>query len=248
MKTIKFFLMMIGSFTSCIIYAQHDNITQDVGYEPEDIVVGERQHYSRTKKGFFAPSGLSLGIGYDYETLRFPDDDYSKKPLNGGRVSFLIDAPLGRLFSLENSIGMRYNHVKDTQLDNYYESLTRWDFGFHYGILLTTGYNFKKIHITVSGGALLDFCLDETTLTTYTGDKTEIGNIGYENIMTKLFDIPISFAATVRFMSLGLRVNYDIGTINRYNKNFYEQTGYHKDHTKKNSHLCISIQYYFKGL
>ena len=245
MRTIKFLLMMIGISVSCMLYAQEYNSKQNENNNFEGIKVGTRRNYSRTKTGFFAPYGLSLGVGYDYETLRFSYDDYSNKPLNGVKISFLINCPLIGILSIENSTGFRYNYVKDTQLGKNYESLTRWEYGIHWGLLLSTGYNFRKFHITISGGALLDFCLDNTTLKKNSGEEIEIGNVGYEDTFTKMFDIPISFAATFRYKSLGVRVNYDIGTINRYKEDYYEKMGVPKSYTKKNNHFCVGIQYYF---
>lgn len=247
MRTARLLFMVIGIFFTSVLYAQGAKDKQNQYTVFEGVKVGSR-NYSRTKTGFFAPSGISLGIGFDHETLRFSYRDLSSKPLNGGKLNCVIYAPLRRksILSIENTVGFLFNAAKDTQLNNYYyKELKRWEGDWYWGLLLSTGYAFKRVHVIAGGGALLNFCMDNTALKTYSGEKWEYGNIGYENEWTKLFDLPITFAATVRYNRIGARVNYDIGTINRYNKKYYKETGTSKENTRKNNHFSVCIQYYF---
>ena len=98
--------------------------------------------------------------------------------------------------------------------------------------------------MTIGAGVLLCFIADESTLKYTSGEKNVIGNLGSEKSLTKLFDVPIGFSASFRYKRIGVRVNYDIGTINRYNKEYYKQTGAPDDHSQKKNHFCIGIQYF----
>lgn len=247
MRTNKLLMMMVGISITCVLYAQDVNYNQNENKQSKGIKIGSR-NYSRTKTGFFAPSDMSLGIAYDYETLRFSYDDYSNKPLNGGRLSYVIHGPLSKkgILSIECPTNIRVSYVKDNHIGYGYESIYRWDAGGQFGLLLSTGYCFsEKCYVTIGGGVLVDFCMDESTLKTRNGQKIKIGNFEDGNILTKYFDVPISFSASFRYKRIGMRVCYDIGTINRYNKDYYEKMGFPEDYTKKNNHLCIGIQYYF---
>ena len=247
MRTIKLSLMMIGTFISCMLYAQEVNDKQNEDKQFKGIKIGSR-NYSRAKTGFFAPSDMSLGLVFDHETLRFSYDDISSKPLNGGRLSYVIHGPLSKkgILSIECPTSIRVSYVEDNSIGNRYESIKRLDAGAQTGLLLSTGYCFReKCYVTIGGGVLLDFCIDESTLKTYNGQKIKVGNIEDKNKLTKMFDVPISFSASFRYKRLGLRVNYDIGTINRYKKDYYKKMGVPEDYTKKNNHLCVGIQYYF---
>ena len=247
MKTIRLFLMMVGISTTCMLYAQEDN-KQNEDKQSKGIKIGSR-NYSRTKTGFFAPSDMSLGIAYDYETFRFSYDDISNKPLNGGKLNFIMHAPLSKkgFLSLEFPFGLWFNFVKDNQIGHGYKSIKRVDAGVTLlGILLSTGFCFSnKCYVTIGGGALLNWSVEECTLETNNGNKIKIGNIENGNKLIKDLDVPITFSASFRYQRLGIRVNYDIGTINRYNKHYYERTGSPKSQTKKNNHFGIGIQYYF---
>lgn len=248
MRTIKLFLMMMGLSIPCFFYAQKDNSKQKEDNEFEGIKIGSR-NYSRTKTGFFAPQDMSLGLAYDLETLRFSYDDYSNKSLNGVRLNYIIHGALSRkgFLSLESPTCFRFNYVKDTQLVSGYESMTRLDIGLQWGLLLSTGYCFsEKCYVTIGCGLLLDFSIvDKSKLISYSGQEIEIGNLGYNNKLTKIFDLPVTFSASFRYKRLGLRVNYDIGTINHYKKDYYEKMGKPESYKKKNSHFCIGLQYYF---
>lgn len=243
MRTIRFIILMIAVSFSNMLYAQDENEDNEF----EGVKIGSR-NYSRTKTGFFAPSDESLGLAYDIETLRFSGNEYSTKPLIGGRIFHVIQLRLSKkgILSLESPLSLRVNYVKDSKLEGQYASLYRWEGGATFGVLLCTGYCFsEKFHITLGAGALLDFTIDESTLKDYSGNKTKIGNIENDNKITRLFDVPISFSASIRYKRLGMRINYDIGTINRYNNDFYEKTGLPESYTKKNNHFCVGIHYYF---
>lgn len=243
MRTIRFIFLMIGLPFSSMLYAQDVNADNEF----EGVKIGSR-NYSRTKTGFFAPSDMSLGLVYDLETLRFSDNGYSTKPLNGGRICYVIHGPLSKkgVLSLELPTSLRVNYVKDTNAGGGYKSLYRWEGGATFGVLLSTGYCFsEKCYVTIGGGVALYWIFEETTLKDYSGSKTKIGNFDDKNILMKEFDVPITFSASFRYKRLGMRINYDIGTINRYKKKFYEQTGLPESYTKKNNHFCVGVQYYF---
>lgn len=248
MRAIRLLLMMVGVTITCILNAQEVNDKQNEEKLSKGIKIGSR-NYSRTKTGFFAPSDMSLGIAYDYETLNFSYDDISNKALNGGRICYVIHGPLSKkgIISIECPFSFWFNYVKDTNVGHGYESIKRLDGGGTLlGILLSTGYCFKeKYYVTIGCGALLNLSIEESTLEPRNGKKTKISNIGYRNKLLKDFDVPISFSASFRYKRLGLRLNYDIGTINRYKKDYYKKMGVPENYTKKNNHLCIGIQYYF---
>lgn len=234
---------MIGLTSTSMLYAQEQNGEKEF----EGVKVGSR-NYSRTKIGFFAPSDMSLGIVYDHETLCFSEEEYSTKPLNGGRICHVIHCPLSKksILSLEVPTSLRVNYVKDSKLEGKYVSLYRWEGGATFGVLLSTGYCFsEKCYVTIGGGIALYWGFEETTLKNQSGDKTKIGCLDDKNNLMKELDVPITFSTTFRYKRLGMRINYDIGTINRYKKNFYEQTGLPESYTKKNNHFCIGVQYYF---
>lgn len=248
MRTIRLFLMMVGISITCMLYAQEINNEQKKDKQSKGIKIGSR-NYSRTKTGFFAPSDMSLGIAYDYETLNFSYNDISNKALNGGRICYIIHGPLSKkgILSLEFPFSIGFNYVKDNQIGHGYNSIKRLDGGGTLlGILLSTGYCFSdRCYVTIGGGALLNWSIDESTLETNNGEKIKISNIEYGNKLIKDFDIPISFSASFRYKRVGIRVNYDIGTINRYKKNYYEKMGVPENYTKKNNHFCVGIHYYF---
>lgn len=247
MRTIRFIILMIGLTSASMLYAQEKNSKQVRDKELEGVKVGSR-NYSRTKIGFFAPSDMSLGIVYDLETLRFSEEEYSTKPLNGGRICYVIHGPLSKkgVLSLEFPTSLRVNYVKDSKTEGRYTSLYRWEGGATFGVLLSTGYCFReKCYVTIGGGVALYWGFEETTLKNQSGDKIKIGCLDDKNKLMKELDVPITFSASFRYKRFGIRINYDIGTINRYNKKFYEQTVLPESYTKKNNHYCIGVQYYF---
>ncbi|MBO5584421.1 MAG: hypothetical protein J5942_08030 [Prevotella sp.] len=245
MKTIKLLLMVIGISITCEAYAQEVN-SQSEDEQFEGVKIGSR-NYSRFKKGFIAPSDASLGVFYDHETFRLSNNELFDKSLNGGRISGVIHIPLSRkgILSIETPISLRFNYFKDDKIDGL-ESMKIIDFGGQFGVLLSTAYCFsEKCYITIACGAAVDFIADEITLKTLSGNKIRLGNLEDNNKLTKNFDFPICFSASFRYKHLGIRVNYDIGTLNRYKKQYYEKTGTPENSTKKNNHLGVGIQYYF---
>ena len=118
--------MMVGISITCVLYAQdvNVNINQNEDKQSKGIKIGSR-NYSRTKTGFFGPSDMSLGMAYDYETLRFSYDDLSNKPLNGVRLSYVIHGPLSKkgILSIEFPTSIRVSYVKDNHIGYGYEDV-----------------------------------------------------------------------------------------------------------------------------
>ena len=246
MKTIRLLLIVIGISVTCVANAQEVN-SQSEDEQFEDVKIGSR-NYARFKTGFIAPYDYSLCVAYDLETFRLSNNDLFDKSLNGVRFGGIFHVPLSRkgILSLEMPISLRFNYFKDDNIDGF-ESLKIIDSGMQMGVLLSTGYCFsEKCYLTIAGGVSIDWIAwDEATIKTLSGDKIRIGNVDDKNKLTKPFDFPICFSASFRYKHLGIRVNYDIGTLNRYKKQYYEKTGTPENSTKKNNHLGVGIQYYF---
>ena len=250
MRNFRILFMVMGLSITCVLNAQETHNNQDENKQSEGIKIGSR-NYSRTTLGLFAPVDVSLGIAYDYETLRFSYDDAFDKPLHGGRLNYGFSFPLSKkgILSLDNNCSIRYNYSEDSKIGNGYKSLIRSDFGFQVRFLLSTGYCFsEKCYLTLGGGVGFEYLDEVNTFRTESGTKIFQSSMSFEKEeeLMKKYDICICFSTSFRYKMLGLRVNYDIGTINHYNKRYYRNTNAPKSNTKKCNHFSAGIYYYFK--